>query len=124
MVWLPSDGDYTLVALPLLAGGTRGAALGVDGDLVAPSRPSVASRALLIGSSPIPCRYHVPRKIRELVADLVRAGFVSRGGKGSHRNLIHPTGARITLAGGPGSDAKPYQERDVNRVLEPLRRKR
>ena len=34
VVWLPSNGDYTLVALPLLAGGKRGAALGVDDDLV------------------------------------------------------------------------------------------
>ena len=65
----------------------------------------------------------MPRKIRELVADLVKAGFVERGGKGSHRNLIHPTGARITVAGGLGSDAKPYQERDVNRVLDSLRRR-
>jgi predicted RNA binding protein YcfA (HicA-like mRNA interferase family) len=41
----------------------------------------------------------MPRKIRELVGDLVRAGFVDRGGKGSHRNFEHPKGIRVTLAG-------------------------
>ena len=28
--------------------------------------------------------------IRELIADLEAAGFENRGGKGSHRNFIHP----------------------------------
>jgi len=32
----------------------------------------------------------MPRKIRELIEDLKRAGFIDRGGKGSHRNFIHP----------------------------------
>jgi predicted RNA binding protein YcfA (HicA-like mRNA interferase family) len=32
----------------------------------------------------------VPRKIRDLIADLEAAGFVNRGGKGSHRNFVHP----------------------------------
>ena len=31
----------------------------------------------------------MPRKVRQLVVDLERAGFVNRGGKGSHRNLTH-----------------------------------
>lgn len=31
-----------------------------------------------------------PRKIRELIRDLEKAGFVNRGGKGSHRNYEHP----------------------------------
>jgi predicted RNA binding protein YcfA (HicA-like mRNA interferase family) len=30
------------------------------------------------------------RKIRELIADLERAGFLNRGGKGSHRNYKYP----------------------------------
>jgi len=31
----------------------------------------------------------MPRKIRELIADLEDAGFENRGGKGSHRNYFH-----------------------------------
>ena len=51
----------------------------------------------------------MPPKIRELVRDLEIAGFVSRGGKGSHRNYEHPKGSRITISGQLGDDAKPYQ---------------
>ena len=35
-------------------------------------------------------RRQMPPKIRELVAELEGAGFVNRGGKGSHRNDVHP----------------------------------
>lgn len=59
----------------------------------------------------------MPRKVRELIRDLERAGFVNRGGKGSHRNYLHPRGARITISGGMGDDAKPYQERDTAKAL-------
>ena len=45
--------------------------------------------------------------------DLTRAGFVDRGGKGSHRNFLHPAGVRMTLSGRPGDDAKRYQEQEV-----------
>jgi predicted RNA binding protein YcfA (HicA-like mRNA interferase family) len=54
----------------------------------------------------------MPRKIRQLIADLEAAGFINRGGKGSHRNY-EKNGVRITVSGQPGDDAKPYQERDV-----------
>ena len=57
------------------------------------------------------------RKVRQLIADLEQAGFVNRGGKGSHRNFMHPKGLRVTLSGGAGDDAKHYQERDVKRAL-------
>jgi predicted RNA binding protein YcfA (HicA-like mRNA interferase family) len=60
----------------------------------------------------------VPRKIRELIRDLERAGFVNRGGKGSHRNYEHPKGVRITISGQPGDDAKPYQEREVREKIQ------
>jgi len=60
----------------------------------------------------------MPRKIRELIADLERAGFIDRGGKGSHRNYEHPRGGRVTISGKPGDDAKPYQEREVWRAIE------
>ena len=59
----------------------------------------------------------MPRKVRQLIADLERAGYVNRGGKGSHRNFTHAKGVRLTLSGRPGDDAKHYQERDVQRAL-------
>lgn len=61
----------------------------------------------------------MPRKIRELIADLEAAGFENRGGKGSHRNFVHPNVAKpITVAGRAGDDAKKYQERAVNKAIE------
>jgi predicted RNA binding protein YcfA (HicA-like mRNA interferase family) len=63
----------------------------------------------------------MPRKVRDLIAELERAGFQNRGGKGSHRNFIHPSGPRLTVAGAPGQDAKPYQERDVGRAIRESR---
>lgn len=59
----------------------------------------------------------MPRKVRELIRDLERAGFVNRGGKGSHRNYLHPRGGRITISGQLGADARSYQERDVEKAL-------
>ena len=35
-------------------------------------------------------KIRMPPKVRELIADLERAGFVNRGGKGDHRNFVHP----------------------------------
>jgi predicted RNA binding protein YcfA (HicA-like mRNA interferase family) len=63
----------------------------------------------------------MPRKVRELVRDLERAGFVNRGGRGSHRNYLHPRGIRITISGGLGDDAKRYQERDTEKALREAR---
>lgn len=60
----------------------------------------------------------MPPKIRELIKDLKAAGFVDRGGKGSHRNFRHPKGVNITLSGGTGQDAKQYQIQDVKRAIE------
>ena len=57
------------------------------------------------------------KKIRELIDDLKKAGFVNRGGKGSHRNFSHPKGTRITLSGNSSHDAKKYQERDVEKAI-------
>jgi predicted RNA binding protein YcfA (HicA-like mRNA interferase family) len=64
----------------------------------------------------------MPRKVRQLIADLERAGFVNRGGKGSHRNYEHPGGARATLSGQLGSDAQPYQEKLVRMKIEESRK--
>jgi predicted RNA binding protein YcfA (HicA-like mRNA interferase family) len=42
----------------------------------------------------------VPPKVRDLVNELEKAGFFNRGGKGSHRNYVHPKVARpITISG-------------------------
>jgi predicted RNA binding protein YcfA (HicA-like mRNA interferase family) len=60
----------------------------------------------------------MPPKIRELIQDLESAGFVNRGGKGSHRNFRHPKGVNITISGASGQDAKRYQIRDVKRAME------
>lgn len=61
----------------------------------------------------------MPRKIRELISELESAGFINRGGKGSHRNFVHPNVSRpITVSGKDGDDAKKYQERAVARAIE------
>jgi predicted RNA binding protein YcfA (HicA-like mRNA interferase family) len=54
------------------------------------------------------------RKIRKLIKDLEKAGFINRGGKGSHRNYVHPKGIAITISGKLGDDAKRYQEKEVD----------
>jgi predicted RNA binding protein YcfA (HicA-like mRNA interferase family) len=61
----------------------------------------------------------VPRKIRQLVADLEQAGFVLvSGGKGSHRKFRHARfpGA-VILSGQSGDDAHHYQEKLVRNAI-------
>jgi predicted RNA binding protein YcfA (HicA-like mRNA interferase family) len=61
----------------------------------------------------------MPRKIRELIRDLERAGFVNRGGKGNHRNFVHPKVPKpVTISGNPGDDARTYQEKAVQQAIE------
>ena len=65
----------------------------------------------------------MPRKIRDLIRDLERAGFTNRGGKGSHRNFEHAeSGSNVTLSGQVGADAKVYQEKDVRDAIEKVKR--
>ena len=52
-------------------------------------------------------------KFRQLIKNLEKAGFLNRGGKGSHRNFFHPRGITITVSGNPENDAKFYQEKEV-----------
>ncbi len=59
----------------------------------------------------------MPPKIRKLTRELTKAGFTNRGGKGSHRIYIHPTGVKITISGKDGEDAKKYQIRDTRRAI-------
>ncbi len=70
----------------------------------------------------------MPRKIRELKADLRRAGFGElRGrGKGSHSFWRHPLfrDLRAILAGRDGQDAKDYQEEQVAAVIAEAEKRR
>jgi predicted RNA binding protein YcfA (HicA-like mRNA interferase family) len=57
----------------------------------------------------------VPRKIRDLLTELRKAGFVLiPGGKGSHRKFVHPNvPIPAIIPGKEGDDAKPYLEKHV-----------
>jgi len=62
----------------------------------------------------------MPRKIRQLIADLEKAGWrLIPGGKGSHRKFAHPRSAmRVILSGQPGADALHYQEKQAIREVQ------
>ncbi|MDO9048398.1 MAG: type II toxin-antitoxin system HicA family toxin [Methylobacter sp.] len=61
----------------------------------------------------------MPKKIRELISELEKAGFVNRGGKGSHRNFVHPTLMKpVVISGQLGADVQKYQERAVKAAIE------
>lgn len=66
----------------------------------------------------------MPRKVRQLIADLKRAKFVllPRRGKGSHRIFKHRASeTEVTLSGHTGDDAGNYQERDVREAIAEVR---
>jgi predicted RNA binding protein YcfA (HicA-like mRNA interferase family) len=63
----------------------------------------------------------MPRKVRQLIKDLLDAGFlqIRRAGKGSHRKFTHERFEGIvTVSGHEGDDAKQYQEKQVKRAIE------
>lgn len=61
----------------------------------------------------------MPKKIKELIGELEKAGFVNRGGKGSHRNFIHPLVMKpVVISGNAGDDAKKYQKKAVATAIE------
>ena len=61
----------------------------------------------------------MPRKIRQLIKELEKMGFVNRGGKGSHRNYFHPKVKKpITISGKPGDDARDYQKKAVKIAIK------
>ncbi len=67
----------------------------------------------------------MPLKIRELKKMLRRAGFKERPGKGSHTNWIHPLySGKVTVSGKDSDDAKRYQEKEVERAISEVERKR
>ena len=57
----------------------------------------------------------MPRKVRQLIADLHASGFRAvPGGKGSHRKFRHAKFAGgVILSGADGDDAHYYQEKQV-----------
>jgi predicted RNA binding protein YcfA (HicA-like mRNA interferase family) len=61
----------------------------------------------------------MPRKLRELRADLRQSGWQLIRQTGSHQTWQHPShpGVSLRLSGHDGDDAKPYQERDVARAV-------
>jgi predicted RNA binding protein YcfA (HicA-like mRNA interferase family) len=60
----------------------------------------------------------MPRKIRDLLKDLRKAGFELDRQNGSHRQFKHPdVPGVISIAGAEGDDAKSYQERQVTEVI-------
>ena len=60
-----------------------------------------------------------------LKAELRKAGFVERLGKGSHTVWTHALLAEsLTLSGSDGDDARGYQEAAVGRLLGQLERAR
>jgi predicted RNA binding protein YcfA (HicA-like mRNA interferase family) len=58
----------------------------------------------------------MPKKLTVLLTALAHAGFVNRGGKGSHRNYEHPCGHRLTVSVHKG-EAKLYQQRDIEEAI-------
>jgi len=61
------------------------------------------------------------KKIRELIQEIVEAGFyeIKGTGKGSHLKYTYALypGA-VTISGKSGEDSKPYQEKQVRQALE------
>ncbi len=66
----------------------------------------------------------MPPKIRELIAELERNGFINRGGKGSHRNFEHSLSSKIVrISGKTGDDAKIYQIKQFREALKEVKSK-
>jgi predicted RNA binding protein YcfA (HicA-like mRNA interferase family) len=61
----------------------------------------------------------MPRKIRQLLSDLTKSGFVLvPGGKGSHRKFRHSrVPGSVILSGADGDDAHHYQEKQVRNAI-------
>lgn len=61
----------------------------------------------------------MPKTIRELKAELQKAGFTMKPGKGSHTKWTHPGySGSVVISGKDGSDAKRYQEKMVALALK------
>ena len=65
----------------------------------------------------------MPPKIKQLKAQLAKAGFIERPAKGSHTYWTHQAAPEITvtLSGKDGNDAQKYQIKQVREAIEALR---
>jgi predicted RNA binding protein YcfA (HicA-like mRNA interferase family) len=67
----------------------------------------------------------MPKKIRELKAELRKAGFRWRPGKGSHTVWEHPLADKpVVLSGADGRDARRYQEAEVKEQIDAVHSRR
>ena len=66
----------------------------------------------------------MPRKLRDLIGDLERAGwYLKEGGKGSHRKFAHPRSVRkVILSGQSGADAHHYQEKQIKQAIREVQK--
>ena len=65
------------------------------------------------------------KRVLTCLDELESTGFIERGGKGSHRNFVHPNVTKpVTISGKPGNDAKRYcyQVRAVRLAIEELKK--
>lgn len=58
----------------------------------------------------------MPRKIRQLLAELRGAGFTKIHQVGSHRKF-EKNGIKVQVSGNAGDDAKSYQEKQVKKAI-------
>ena len=66
----------------------------------------------------------MPRKIRELKAEITQKGFVylPKRGKGSHERWIHPLIKKtLTIPGKDGDDVPIYLEKQLGKLLAELK---
>ena len=68
----------------------------------------------------------MPRKIRQLKADLRKAGTIQVSQEGSHTKWKHALvpDKEVVIAGHDGDDARPYQEKQVRELLDRIARAR
>jgi hypothetical protein len=62
----------------------------------------------------------MPRKLRDLRAELRQVGADIETQRGSHQKWGHPwvPDTKVVLAGPDSADAHPYQEKQVRRLLQ------
>lgn len=66
----------------------------------------------------------MPKKIRDIKAMLLKAGFSAQPGKGSHSKWKHPAlDIYIVIARKDGDDAPRYLEKEVDAALKVLKEK-
>ncbi len=61
----------------------------------------------------------MPKKTKELIRMLLKAGFAGRSGKGSHQIFTHISG-KIVVVPNHAGEAKRYIERQVLEAIEEI----